>query len=77
MANSANNYFYKNQNNPNAMETIIEEEKSGFISKHILAIPPEKIISQDNSLYTDAHLASNNISRANSRSKSYFNENFF
>lgn len=47
-----NNYFAAKNMQANAMETIIEEEKSGFLSKHNLAIPPERIISQNNSLYT-------------------------
>ncbi len=49
-----NNYFAM-KDHYNSME-IIEEEKSNFISKLNLAIPPEKIISQNNSLYTDSPL---------------------
>jgi len=75
IASLSNNYFASKNSHGNAMETIIEEEKSGFITKHNLAIPPDKIISQNDSLYTTSpinHFANHRNSKTNSRSNCFY-----
>jgi len=50
--NTANNYFAPQNSDISPMNTIEEVDKSNIISKHDLAIPPDKIMDQDDSLYT-------------------------